>query len=287
MPHNPSNSSEVVSRFVKKSDVTSDLARQQAWNHVRNLLLTGLGVGAAARGTMGLASMLSRNTSDPSPPRAGPVITPTPVPADMVEDEELNQHKLACAAMSLLEKKAEEPGFLSQMAGLSTQVPWVMPAAMLAAGGGLYGGWKAVDKLLDARRRAAQEAEYEEAKREFETAIMDQYGKQGADSELRRALDGLFEKASRFNDMVKSAFWPEVGNVALNSYGTYAGLTGLAAALWAYNQARQSNQSDVLRAAQSKRLAKRYAQRPPAIVAIPQPMRREEEENEEQSALPA
>jgi hypothetical protein len=161
---------------------------------VRRLLgLAGgtLALGAGARGVVGLGNFLHRNLVGPprTPQRQSFVRIPVPVEVDDEQPEKMASHdKLADAAqefasgMGLLRKPGEAVGWLrNNLGGWGQgdlkQMPWAYPAAAAAGIGGLYGGWKLTDYLLDKTRSTEQESELDTARRDYERALASRWGR--------------------------------------------------------------------------------------------------------------
>lgn len=216
--------------------------------------LAALGAGAAARGGVGLLNLIKRHVNPVKPKYPQAVVTRIPVPvADDVTDE----------------KSAEYTA--------KTSFPWYYPGMMLAGGLGLYGGWKGVDALFDKQRQAQKSQEMDEAKGDFESALLDSYAKprrlgagnvaKTAADELGVALDALFD------GMNKEAFnWSDIGGTAAGLYGAYALATGVPAGMWAYDRASKGSRGATLDKAMKLRSRRAYLNRPSEIYAVPDPV---------------
>jgi hypothetical protein len=155
---------------------------------LNNILTWGggaLALGAGARGLSGLGSFLNRNLGGgvQTPQRQSFVRIPVPVKvksreerdamlaaAEQEQDKEAGLAKLAVSAthtmadwMGLLRRPGEIPGALHDAFAGWNQAdmlnkPWVLPTGAAAVGGGLYGGWKLTDYLLDKTKDVEQES---------------------------------------------------------------------------------------------------------------------------------
>jgi hypothetical protein len=247
---------------------------------VRRLLgLAGgtLALGAGARGVVGLGNFLHRNLVGPprTPQRQSFVRIPVPVEVDDEQPEKMASHdKLADAAqefasgMGLLRKPGEAVGWLrNNLGGWGQgdlkQMPWAYPAAAAAGIGGLYGGWKLTDYLLDKTRSTEQESELDTARRDYERALASRYKTASAPT----ALDRLADTAE------KQGLWNEAMGTALLAGTTLAGLSGLATYNWARGRSRAKAIEEAVRRRQSQ-LAEQ-APNPVMAVPIPVPFRRE------------
>ena len=161
---------------TKKANFSPEELRSQAIKDILTVGGVGLGVGAASRGIYGLLNMLNRSHRGPEKIRPTGYL-PTRFPLQREEEEEPK------AASEMPTKQAFDPlAWLKSLAKgekatSKSGIPWY-PAGMVGAGvGGLYGGYKGVDHLLDERRRKAHEDELEQARQEFHAALASRYGK--------------------------------------------------------------------------------------------------------------
>jgi hypothetical protein len=159
--------------------INSDRMRES----MKTMLLAGLGLGATARGVNGLYNVARRNISGPATPM-GPRALPIPV----VDQEEKEAGLGEWLGNTL---KPIGDFFAGRQATSTGGIPLAYPAMFLAGTGGIVGGWKATDALLDKQRKRDLEAELGSAREDYEKALL----KQGAEeaSELGRDLDRLFE----------------------------------------------------------------------------------------------
>jgi hypothetical protein len=162
---------------------------------------------------------------------------------------------------SLLGKKAGLLDFLKgQYAETTTGVPWAMPAAVGAGAGGLYGGWKLMDYILDRRRESRLDEELEAAKTEYEEALHET-AKEAADGSLASDLNQLYDNLHDCGEKT-AASWPEISGQAAGVYGTGAGLGALLMALIGYTQGKKKQRRRLLERAQARRRREEYSRRP-------------------------
>lgn len=246
----------VVRPFRKTANPTAISTLQQAANQqlqrhagqqLQKVLLTSLGVGLAGRGAWGLAQLLHRNLAKPVQPASA-----RPVPLPMLYEQEPKQAGVA-------------GDFLQGRHATTLQgVPWFMPAAVGAGIGGLSGGWKLMDYLLDKRRQGDVDQDLEAAKREYEAALLAGSGKQAAAAdELGQELEGLCD------DVEKQA--SDLAGQIAGGYGTYALLSALVAGLMAHQYGQKRQTRRVLERAQTARRRERAAQAPAPLMALPLP----------------
>lgn len=219
-------------------------------------LLAGLALGGAARGGVGLYNLVRRNTEK----------TPKPATATIGFSPE-EEDELAKAA-----------GFGDILTGRDAQgvseIPWFPAAALAAASGGAYGGWKIFDKLMDDRRKAEQEEALETAKLRFNEALQSSTEKYSEDNQLGQELDGLFdqikeamsqEKVAETTEIAEKMAFNRTAGKLLGLYGLYALLAGGAAGNFAYNRAKRKTGPEVLDAAMKRRKKIRSLAKPSPV----------------------
>lgn len=261
--------------------------RNEAARDVGRLGLAMLGIGGAARGATGLAGLLRNNLRR----TAAPAVMTLPYPVADEEEQPRRKPKAASdapAALSPGRRVFRKAAF--EVTG-KTALPWYRPAMLLAGMGGLYGGWKGVDAVLDAQRRTSREQELEEAKQEFHDALFQQYdrplksaplpAKKASDAadggpapgDLCDRLGGVFDRLEKAAQLLKEGSRiGDIGGEAAGWYGTYAALSGLATGALVYEQARKRQRRAILDKALKRRERHRYYTAPPEIVAMPEPV---------------
>lgn len=234
------------------------------YNFARTLANSGLaavGLGAAWRGAQGLANTLSG-----PPKRPGFHAVRVPVPYAMREDEE----KLAA------EKKAEGwfDNFIKGKAPSSSLIsnPIAFPALAATALGGVYGGWKGVDSIMDSRYKSRIQEDLEGAKSTYEKALRDtlllnKESEEGRD-EISVALDALYDQFE------KQAFnGSDVAGAAGNILSTLAIASALGGAYGGYKWHKARRESTILEKAKEKRMQELQRERPIPLYAYPSPVK--------------
>jgi len=164
-----------------------------------------------------------------------------------------------------------------------TSIPWYRPAMALAGVGGLIGGWKGLDVVLDRRRQAERESELEDARKDFREALLSQYaspsqGKIAAES-LTSGLGDLFDTLCKMSEDFeidrpageKVAFsLNDAAGSATGAYGTYALLSGLMTGALVYDKTRKRQRRALIESAMKRRQRKRFNTSPSEIIAVPQ-----------------
>ena len=210
-----------------------------------------MAAGAAVRGLSGLGSFLNRNLGGPTrtPQRQSFVRIPVPVKVRTPEerdailaanesniDKEAGLAKLAEDAWWTVADalgQLRRPGQVANWAqdafggwgqpGL-WQKPWALPAAGAATAGGLYGGWKLTDYLLDKTKNMEQESELETARKEYESALAGR--RKIASAGGKTEVGSLDVLASIYE---KQALWPEMTGLGLLGGGAIALGSGIGA----------------------------------------------------------
>ena len=140
------------------------------------------------------------------------------------------------------------------------QKPWAYPLGGAALAGGLYGGWKLTDYLLDKTKNMEQESELEAARKDYEDALAGRRKMASAEPRPLDALADLYEK--------RAGWWNEGLGLGLLGTGGIAGLSGLGA----YNWTRSIAEDKAVEEAVRRRQAQIAEQSPSPIMAIPTPV---------------
>lgn len=233
------------------------LIRQGAYADAAKLGLLAAGLGAAIRGGTGLYQMAQKNMRPAARPAAtAPVMIDVPIRKKQEEDNPL---KMASQSeVSVPESWVQD--FLSGGANTKPSRWWAaLPVSVAAGAGGLYGGWKLSDMLMDSRRKSQLQAELDDAKSDYEAALR-------GESKLGQALDALYdrmEKEANIADIVG----PNLGLAAL------LGLTGaLGSGYVSYNLTKARNPQALKDKAKRQYQVEQYRRRPSPILARPVPL---------------
>ena len=245
-----------MSNTPNRAAIEAAVNKETAITNAIRLGLLGLGLGAGARGFQGLVNLGKRNLRPPTQQTMG---THTiDIPLGMPQEEEEDQFKFG-EDRGMLQTYISDPIAKAFRGETSRPGNWplAMPAALLGMGGGMYGGYKLTDMLLDKRRKTEIDNELEEAKKRYEAALS---GK----SVLGEALDqlcDLLEKKGGLEDV-----WGGGIGAALTAGIPMALLSGVVA----YDLTKKRQPTDVLRKAKLKRLRELNQRQPPALYARPQ-----------------
>lgn len=150
-------------------------------------------------------------------------------------------------------------------------LPYTIPATLLGLPLAFYGGWKGVDALLDKQRRAQTESELDEAKRDYESALIGSYKTASDNSNSFSAdLSNAFKALHR--EAEKAAFFENVPG-ALTGLGAAYALTTLPLGYYVVDkQMKKYNRKAILEKALKERARRAAVAQPPEIYAIPSPV---------------
>lgn len=257
--------------------VQSGLLRQDALNDLGKITLTSLGVGAGARGLMGIMDLIHRNTK-PRKTYSGPAVVQLPYPVEPGETRKAEPEKVAGIGDFLAGMPRRTGEFLAGRDATTKEgIPWYLPAAMTVGMGGLATGWHGVDKLLDERRKGDVDTDLDAARQHFNEALLGQYSKplkakdldkKGADADsLGHDLDRLYDAFQE-----KSASWGDMAGQLAGAYGVYAAPAALFTGMMAYQSAAKKQQMALLNKALQRRQRRRFMQSPPEVYATPVPV---------------
>jgi hypothetical protein len=247
----------MISHGTKVSNVDqlvqqrTQLVNKQLWQNVARLLGVGAGAGLAARGAQGVYNIGRKAMSNPN------TLSPITVTVPAHEEEE----KLAF--------------FDGSQATSWTGHPLAIPLGVAATGAGTLGGWKAMDYVLDRRRKQQMKDELDNVKQQYEQALLSAYDKKASD--LGKDLDRLFEllegeKQAGVQDVINAIIPPDVQGKAVGMGMAGAGAIGLISGLVTHNIAGKRRRQALLTKALRKRRREQALVQPTRIYAIPQPM---------------
>lgn len=194
----------------------------------------------------------------------------------------------------------------SEVESQYNQIPWYYPLLMGASLPAFYGGYKGVDYLMDRYRKSQLQADEEQARREYEQALLEGYPaahvpkvqsapKLASEALLEEGAAALEKLAAQYVQAtsappaappasgsaptpVKQAF-PSIPGL----YGALATVLGLSSGALMYNYARDRSSSKLVQEAIRQRERQRWATRPPEVFAVPTPVKIVKEDPEENS----
>lgn len=245
---------------------------RDALRTILHLGLAGLGTGATVRGLSGLRDLLQRGQGA-AVTSSVPQTVPIPLPTRAVHprlthdtDYELPEDDR--------EKVAQKdwasdwgPAFNANAGGGITW--WQVPAGAALGAGGLYGGWKLMDALMAARRRSETSGELEDAQKEYQNALQEQYNvammaKDAADDSLSLALDQLADQLEKQGGFLEDLL--DTGRNAAHGFGGAYSLAMLMSALGSgyagHQWAKNRSSSKLLEKALRRRARERSQPQP-------------------------
>lgn len=179
---------------------------------------------------MGFRSLLSPQTAQVAPtssvPQNLPIHTYTRKPAPVVRDYEADE------AQHQEDEMGGEPAISSKVANsLFDANPsggvtwWQIPAGLTLGAGGLAGGWKGLDALMSSKHQGDVNSDLDEAKREYEQALQDQFlaspaGSKTAADQPYEGLDELFDALEKRGGIELGYEMPNVGEMVSNAVPT-------------------------------------------------------------------
>lgn len=218
-----------------------------AKSQILNTMLLGGGLGAAFRGVTGLSNLLGESKPTASPRR----VVELPVPyADK-----------PTAKKSVKEKRADD-----EDATVPYGLSYYMPGMLLGGGLAAAGGWKGVDALIDRQRHKQETESLDEAKQEYEDALLGSY---------KRAVDEALDKA--FKTYEKKAGLADITGGLTGAGLTYAAASLPAGYMVVNDMMKKNSKRALLEKALKERARRQAIMQPPEIYAIPKPPAEESE----------
>lgn len=150
-------------------------------------------------------------------------------------------------------------------------MPYTIPAALLGFPLAFYGGWKGVDALMDKQRRSQTDSELDEAKRDYESALLGSYktasdNNDSVSANLDKAFAGLQKQAE------KAAFFENLPGSATGLAAAYT-LGTLPLGYYVVDrQMKKNSRKAILEKALRERARRAAMSQPPELYAIPSPI---------------
>ena len=283
-----------TSRFVKQAGPPTYAEvvghKQDAGRYIASIIAASLGAGVLGRTFIGANRMLRK----PFPVSPSLAMQPMKVP---VKEEEKTEPKYAALRKTAVTDdntgmlqhignmiaknlwhtspanfKANPNFMLGDMAKHWTSVPAALPLALGGGLGAAYGGYKATDAILDARRKSEMEDELQTAKRNYEQAVqqrlkiaerIDNVSASVLLDEL--ATVGVLKQANWLSDLTANA--KSLGATGLGMYLTYALMSGLGAGKLTHDITRKNTPRSITEKALNERARKRYGMTPPMYIS--------------------
>lgn len=145
--------------------------------------------------------------------------------------------------------------------------PLAIPGMIAAGSGGLYGGYRLLDWIMDKRREEELHDELTTAQKEYEQALAGQFRKK---SEINQDLDHLCDLVERSDFTKQAADFP---GQALGVLLAMGGGAGLLSGMIAYNMAKKRTPGALTLAALKRHRRAVGLGQPAPIYATPAPLR--------------
>lgn len=278
------NANPQLATPVQAADAAdNNYLKSEALKSVLLLLGGGLAAGAGMRAWSGRRYLFGQPQIDEEKERQkqrlGGQFVPLPYPVPKSAAAEAVQKLAGIMDRTVVAGEPLPPSYLMRgdHANYKSTIPWFLPASALAMLGGFFGGNALTDKVLDTHRKTDLESEVEQAKREYQRALLSQFqtGKRAEDEsvgdQIGRELDEIVEILD------KKALWGDVAGGATGAALTLAALLSLGSGYLSYNAAKSRSPSKLLEEAYKRRQRELAAARPPELTIVPVPVRGYEE----------
>lgn len=248
--------------------INAKFLQEKLKKHIVTTGLIGAGVGLTSRGLGGLLDLISRTGKKTfKNPNLVPVEIPVPasrLPKSWPTSEEEENEKISA--------ETSRSFIQGDFAKDITSIPYALPALTAATVGSSVGGWKLMDWILDRRRKAELNEKLEQAKREYEEALLAEYstGKKASTNTLGDLLEQLYTvtKQAGVSDIVNYEI-PALAGTTVGAYGTLAGITSIATALKVYSEMKKRQRAKLLEQASARRQQQRSVSLPPSLYVQP------------------
>jgi hypothetical protein len=261
----------------KTAGPLEDQVRSEALKDVLSVGGIAAAGGIGLRGLLGLKYMFGR--SKPNLTRSmGPTVISIPTPVYTTRKDEQQAMKMATDKQALTR----------------SAIPWYLPGITMAGVGGLAGGYKLMDLLMDRKRKLDLQDEMTAAKGDYQQALLDQYNpsaipaagsipEEPLPTKTVNPLPGQVKlplKMAAHNpslDTLADAYvkqaMPDWMGKMLGVYGAGASLLALGSGVATYRMMKDRSTNKLLEDAIKQRERDRWARRPPEVYAIPTPVR--------------
>lgn len=266
-----------------------DAQRAAAVKTLFRLMAGGAGVGMFGRGLL----HLMQPQTVPDVPFVSP--GPSSLPIPVIEDEEpglakfsaelakeaiFSDQQLANGYRTIAENFPLDitglTGWVGRNVSDPQHAPAMMPLSLGAAAAGTYGGWSLADWMLQKRRKAHVDSQLQQAKDEFQAALLSQaqaaepQKRASADDPLSDRLDVLFDAMQKTaEEQTKQANVADVASVPFGMYLTALGLLSGGSAYGMYNWTKNRSKAHLLDKALRERSRMLWQRAPQTVAAIP------------------
>lgn len=178
---------------------------------IRNILLAGLATGTTLYGGTRLMDILA-NTDEPKKVKKNPVFMPFGTSKRKKEVGDMDKFSST--------KTAGISDYFNgkENVDLFEASPYTIPLSILAAGGGIYGGYKGSELLYNLLKGNEQENRLEDVKNENKKLLQARYRLSKMQS-VQKDIDSAFDRYIESNNMEKKAVIGMLGGTALTLGG--------------------------------------------------------------------
>lgn len=263
----------------KTAAIGYDQARIDAIKKVLSIGLTGLGVGAAARGAIGLKDLMQ-------PPMQQPFVSPGPSTLELPvaaseEDEDPDLAMLAkqAADSPILDRVATTlnkyiPSWGDKYVSNMEYAPLMMPAMLGAGAAGVAGGWGLAGSLQQNQQKTRQEEALAAAQAEYEQALAEQSaaGMKSASADLYGELDELFDLVMEKQANGFGQGLVDTGGMSLAALLSILGVSAVGTGKFVYDYQRSRAKDTALNKAMSERARQMWNNNAQQVAVVPKPV---------------
>lgn len=306
----PARTPHAVAPFMLDKEVAlRNKLKTDALRSVGHYLLAGLGIGAGARGLLGLTQLTSSNLAKKNNVGLSTTVAEMPVPRLVNEEDEEDdeaprsqkfasglyeerrppeppkfltgqQHAISPAWATWNDWKPKPRGMFGHLAGddatTKPGIPWYIPAIGIGAAGTAYGGYKLVDWLLNKRRKSQTDEELTESKQRYRNALFAQYTPEQVEKwssvTLGQGLDLLFDVVNKHTNGQLEKLAIDIADTSGKAFGLLGlmgGSIALGTGIGTYKYVKSRSPEERIKKVIQQRERERWLRRPPEIFAIP------------------
>jgi len=243
-----------ASRPSKQANWVDPVAANEAMRRVVSAGLTSAGLGAGVAGLQGLYQLLEKNLKKPRKSTRRTEIVPMPF-VQMPDDSETDESQPPVKAAGWLDVNRY------------WAIPWFLPMFGAATTGGVFTGYKGVQKLLSQQRKKEVSEDLEQARDEFRKALserpIDKVASDDVMVKVGQDLDTLYDLWE------KKSFIGNLGGALLGTLGLYGLGSGLVGLHHGLEEGEARQKKTALKEALKRRMFRRQQQQPAALFAVP------------------
>lgn len=259
---------------ITPDSLIKDYENTKALKQIAKMMLVGGGIGAGLRGASGLYNLFAKD-KEITPLRT--IDLDVPVRSD---EEKTAGKRGLWDNVHAKRKRGEKPAKKGDKdypdekswkkttkeayeAGSPWNSDYMIPGMMLGTPLAAYGGWKAIDKILNYNKKQKSKSELEAAKAEYEEAIQAAF-KQGSDE---ANLDGMLEGV--YEEHYKKADFGDILRTGKGLYSTYALASAPLAFMMVNSAMKKNSKKKLIEKAMRERARRKSQQQPQELYAKP------------------